>query len=146
MKNISKNRNAFFKYEILETYQAGIQLKGNEIKSISINGIILDEAFVIFRKQEAYLINAYVGAYQKQIIDYDTRRERKLLLNKDEITKISTIMQQQKLVCVPLRCYFIHALLKMEIGLGKPKKLHDKRETLKKRDLEREIQQKHKKL
>ncbi|AHF60577.1 single-stranded DNA-binding protein [Spiroplasma mirum ATCC 29335] len=138
MKVISVNKKARFNYEILDTYEAGLSLTGSEIKSIRNNDVSINEAFVVIRKNEAFVINMHIANY-KFTASYkpDPDRTRKLLLHKREIKKILQRIKLEKLTVVVLRVYLKGNYAKLEIGLGKGKKLHDKREAIKKRDSER---------
>ncbi len=138
---ISSNKKARFEYEILDTYEAGILLKGSEVKSIRSNGISLVESHVRIIKSEVFLINAHIAPYAfEQITIRDPRATRKLLLNKKEILKLERSVREKGLTVVPLKAYFKAGLVKVEIALGKGKKLHDKRQTMKERTLKREAQ------
>lgn len=138
---ISSNKKARFEYEILDTYEAGILLKGSEVKSIRSNGISLVESHVRIIKSEVFLINAHIAPYAfEQITILDPRATRKLLLNKKEILKLERSVREKGLTVVPLKAYFKAGLVKVEIALGKGKKLHDKRQTMKERTLKREAQ------
>ena len=138
MKVINVNKKARFNYEILDTYEAGLSLTGSEIKSIRNNDVSINEAFVVIRKNEAFVINMHIDNY-KFTASYkpDPDRTRKLLLHKQEIKKILQRIKLEKLTVVALRVYLKGNYAKLEIGLGKGKKLHDKREAIKKRDSER---------
>lgn len=136
---IALNKKARFNYEILETWEAGIELYGPEIKSIRNHDANISEAFVLIRKQEAFLINANIKKYDyaNYVKGIDPLRTRKLLLHKKEINKILKRVMLEKLTIVPLKLYLKGNYAKLEIGLGRGKKNHDKRETIKKRDTER---------
>ncbi|ATZ17884.1 SsrA-binding protein SmpB [Mesoplasma melaleucae] len=136
---IALNKKARFNYEILETWEAGIELYGPEIKAIRNHEANISEAFILIRKKEAFLINANIKKYDYAnfVKGIDPLRTRKLLLNKKEINKILKRVMLEKLTIVPLKLYLKGNYAKLEIGLGRGKKLHDKRETIKKRDTER---------
>ena len=134
------NRKARFDYEILETYEAGIVLKGTEIKSIRESKANLKDSYAIIRKNEMFLLNMHISPYENgNIFNHDETRTRKLLLHKKEILKIKNKIELQGLTLVPLRLYFKNNKVKIEIGIARGKKLYDKRETLKKKEIERSI-------
>jgi len=140
MKIITENRKALHNYEILEKYEAGLVLIGPEIKSIRQGQVSINEAFGRLIGGELFLINAYIAPYkQARIEDYDPRRSRKLLLHKGEIKKLIGKLQQKGLVLVPLKLYLKTGRAKLELGLGKGRKLFDKREKIKKREIERRL-------
>ena len=141
MANYAENRKARFDYEILEKYEAGIELLGTEVKSVRGGRMSLEGAFVIARGGEAYLINSNIPPYQIKNApkDYDPLRNRKLLLTKKEITELSGSEKNKSLTIVPISVYNKNRKIKVEIALVKGKKKFDKRETLKKRDTDREI-------
>ena len=141
MAHYAENRKARFNYEILEKYEAGIELLGVEIKSVRGGQMSLEGAFVIIRGGEAYLINANVPPYQVKNTpkEYDPLRNRKLLLTKKEIAELAGSEKNKSLTIVPLSVYNKNRKIKVEIALVKGKKKFDKRETLKKRDTDREI-------
>ena len=134
------NRKARFDYEILETYEAGIVLKGTEIKSIRNSRANLKDSYAIIRKNEMFLLNMHISPYENgNIFNHNETRTRKLLLHKKEILKIKNKVELQGLTLVPLRLYFKNNKAKIEIGIARGKKLYDKRETLKKKEIERNI-------
>lgn len=140
MKSII-NRKASHKYIFLEKFEAGIVLTGNEIKQIRAGNISLDEAYVLIRDAEAYLINAHISTYSKAADkSEDTRRERKLLMKKKEIEYLIGKMSGSNLTLVPSRLYFVRNYAKIEVALAKGKKKADKREAMKKKDEIREAQ------
>lgn len=143
---ITLNKKARFNYEILETWEAGIELFGPEIKSIRNHDVSINEAFILIRKHEAFLINSNVKKYEfaNYVKGIDPFRTRKLLLHAKEIKKILKRVQLEKLTIIPLRMYFKNNYVKLEIGLGRGKNLHDKRETIKARDIERKELRKNK--
>jgi SsrA-binding protein len=140
-KLICKNRQAYFLYEILETYEAGISLLGTEVKSIRAGRINLKDGYILIRNNEALLTNVHISPYQASgsYFNHDPLRTRKLLLHRQEINKLIGKVQEKGLTLVPIKMYFKGSLIKVEIGLGKGKKLHDKRETVKRRDDQREM-------
>ena len=141
MKEITKNKKAYFNYEILEKLMAGISLIGQEVKSIKSGRISLKATYVVLRNEEAFLIGANIPPYQPKNApkDYNPERSRKLLLKKSEIKYLIGKTKQKGLTIVPLRVYNIRGKIKIEIGLVKGKKKFDKREIIKKREGEREI-------
>ncbi|MDE2400003.1 MAG: SsrA-binding protein SmpB [Patescibacteria group bacterium] len=140
MANYAENRKARFNYEILEKYESGIELLGTEVKSVRSGQMSLDGSFVIVRGGEVFLINANIPPYQIKNApkDYDPLRNRKLLLTKKEIKEL-TGSEKTNLTIVPLSVYNKARKIKVSIALVKGKKKFDKRETLKKRDTDREI-------
>ena len=141
-KIVTDNRKARYLYEILETYEAGIQLTGTEVKSIREGKVNLQDGYALIRNGEAWLINVHISPYTGigQYFNHDPRRTRKLLLHRQEIRKLIGKVEQQGLTLVPLRMYLKRGLVKVNIALGKGKKLHDKREDLKRRQDQRDIQ------
>ena len=142
----AENRKARFNYEILEKYEAGIELLGTEVKSIRGGQMSLEGAFVIVRGGEIYLINANIPPYQVKNAptDYDPLRNRKLLLTKKEINRLAGSEKNKSLTIVPISVYNKNRKIKLEIALVKGKKKFDKRETIKKRDTDREIRREYK--
>ncbi len=140
-KLISSNKKAYFDYLLFDKFEAGISLLGTEIKSIRKNGANLKDSYIkITDELEAYLINCHISPYEfGNIFNHEPRRERKLLLNKKEILKILNKIKQEKYTVVPTKMYFSSRWVKLEIALAKGKKLYDKRESLKKKDIERDI-------
>jgi SsrA-binding protein len=141
IKILSDNRQARFLYEILETYEAGIELVGTEVKSIRAGKVNLRDGYALIRNGEALLINVHISPYEAsgQYFNHDPRRTRKLLLHRREINKLIGQVEQKGLTLVPLKMYFKGSWVKISLGLGRGKKLHDKRETLKRRQDEREM-------
>ena len=138
---VATNRKAFHEYHILETFEAGIQLKGSEVKSIRESKASLKQSYVLIRRGEAWLRGAHIAAYSHTGFEgHDPVRNRKLLLHKREIDKINSKLAEKGLTAVPTKLYFKGGFIKLEFGLAKGKKLHDKRDTKKKRDVERDIQ------
>lgn len=140
MKIISSNKKAFFNYEIHDTYEAGLVLTGDEVKSIRANSININDAFAVIQRGEVQLINCYiapyVNAYSKQDL---SRRSRSLLLHKKEINKLVGEIARKALTLIPLKAYFNNrGYVKIELGLAKHKKSGDKKAVLKERDIKRE--------
>ena len=139
------NREAKFNYFILEEYECGIVLKGTELKSIREGKANIKDSYATIRNNEIYLLNMHISAYKEgNIFNHEERRTRKLLLHKKEILKINNHLMQEGLTLVPLKVYFKKNKVKVLLGLCKGKKLYDKRETLKHRDLDKEAQKLHK--
>ena len=143
MKIVCNNPIANFQYFLLEKFEAGIVLSGDEIKSIRLGHVSIKEAFVTIRNNEVWLKNAFIQNYDKSFTGgrnkADERQDRKLLLHKKEILKIKKSLEQEGLTLVPTKVYFNGSFVKIEIAVAKGKKLYDKRETIKKRDVERKI-------
>ncbi|UZE93433.1 MAG: SsrA-binding protein SmpB [Candidatus Nealsonbacteria bacterium] len=141
MKEITKNKKAYFNYEILERFRAGISLIGQEVKSIKSGRISLQGTYVVLKDEEVFLIGANIPPYQPKNApkDYNPERTRKLLLKKSEIKYLIGKTKQKGLTIVPLRVYSIRGKIKLEIAIAKGKKKFDKRELIKKREVEREI-------
>jgi len=139
-KIISTNRRALHDYEILETYESGIVLVGSEVKSLREGRVALKNGFGCIEGEEAFLYNVHISPYEKSSTkDYDPERKRKLLLHKHEIKRLMGRVQQRGLTLVPLEMYFKDGNAKVSLGLARGKKTYDKRETLKRREAEREI-------
>lgn len=141
-KVVSDNRQARFLYEILETYEAGIELKGTEVKAIREGRSNLRDGYVLIRGGEAWLLNVHVSPHStaSQYFNHDPLRTRKLLLHKQEIRKLIGKVEQKGLTLVPLKMYLKKGLVKVTVGLGRGKKVHDKREDMKKRQDKREME------
>lgn len=141
MKIVAKNKKAYFNYEILEKFEAGISLIGQEVKSIKMGKMNLIGSYVVLRNKEVFLIGAKVPAYQPKNApkDYNPQRTRKLLLRKSEIKYLIGKSRQKGLTMIPLMIYTRKGKIKIEFALAKGKTKIDKRETIKKREGEREI-------
>lgn len=141
MQYIAVNRTASFDYDILETYEAGIELFGFEVKSVKTGHINLTGSFVVIRNQQAVLLNATIPPYQPKNapIHYEPARNRRLLLRKSEIKELIGKTAQKGLTIVPLKVYNKRGKIKILIGLSRHKNQKDKRETIKKRETQREI-------
>lgn len=134
-----QNRKAKFEYFIEETIEAGIALKGTEIKSLRKSSCDLSDSFAIIKRGEVYLLNAFIAKYDEgNIFNHDTRRTRKLLLHKNEINKLLNKVSRNGYSLIPLDIHFKNGKAKVTLGVCKGKKLYDKRETIKERDLKRE--------
>lgn len=136
-----KNKRAYFEYEILEKFVTGIQLVGTEIKSIRNSKASIVEAYCRFTKDELYVVNMNISEYDfGNINNHEARRDRKLLLTKKELDKLQKKIKESGLTIIPLRMFMNdRGLAKLEIGLAKGKKIHDKRETLKHKDAQRDM-------
>ena len=136
-----KNRSAFHEYFFDNKYVAGIVLTGTEVKSLRAGKASFNDSYCIIHKGEMWLKSLHIGVYSHGTVNnHDPVRDRKLLLQKREINKIESKLKEKGYTLVPLLIFFNDKnLIKVEIGLGKGKKLHDKRETIKKRDVEREM-------
>lgn len=143
MKIVCNNPMANFQYFLLEKYEAGVVLTGDEIKSIRLGHVSIKESFVIVKNNEVWLKNAFIQNYDKSFTGgrnkSDEKKDRKLLLHKKEIFKIKKALEQDGLTLVPTKVYFNGSYVKVEIAIAKGKKLYDKRETIKKRDTERKV-------
>jgi SsrA-binding protein len=141
MASYAENRKARFNYEIVEKYEAGIELVGTEVKSVRGGQMSLDAAFVIVRGGEVFLINSNIPPFQPKNApkDYDPLRNRRLLLTKKEINELAGNEKNKSLTIVPISVYNKNRKIKVEIALVKGKKKFDKRETIKKRETDREI-------
>ncbi len=146
MANYAENRKARFDYEILQSYVAGIELLGTEVKSVRDRRMSLEGAFVIERGGEVYLINANIPPYQIKNApnDYDPLRNRRILLTKKEIAELAGNEKNKSLTIVPISVYNKGRKVKIELALVKGKKKFDKRETIKKRETDREIRREYK--
>ena len=135
------NRKARYDYEIEETYEAGIALTGTEIKSIRNGKANIKDSYAIIRNDEIYLLNTHISLYDEgNRFNHEELRTRKLLLHKKEILKLKDKVDLEGYTLIPLKIYFVKSKAKVLIGLAKGKKSYDKRETIKKRDVEREMQ------
>jgi SsrA-binding protein len=137
--NIAENRKAFHDYHILETYEAGMVLLGTEVKSIREGRVNLRDSFATIDKGEVWLYNVNISPYSHRgYADHEPLRQRKLLLRHDEIRKLIGRTVEKGMTLVPLRMYFKNGRVKVAVGLAKGKKDYDKRETIKRRETERE--------
>jgi len=140
-KSILTNRKAYRDYEVLETLECGIELKGSEVKSLRAGKINLNDSFARIEKLEAFLYNAHISQYtEASYLNVDTDRTRKLLLHKNQIERIAGKLAQKGLTLIPLKVYFNdRGFVKLELGLCKGKKLYDKRENIKRRESDLEM-------
>ena len=135
------NRRARYDYFILEEIEAGIVLTGTEIKSIRLGKVNLKDSYAIIRNEEIYLLNTHISSYEKgNIFNHEENRTRKLLLHKNQIKKLQNKVTLEGCTLIPLRIYFVKGRAKVLIGLCKGKKNYDKRESIKERDIQRELQ------
>jgi len=138
---VATNRKAFHNFEILDRAEAGLALVGTEVKSIRDGGLNFRDSFVEFKGGELFLVGCRIGPYSHgNLMNHSEDRDRKLLLHKREILKLGGKATERGLTIVPLRAYFKNGRVKLEIGLARGKKSHDKRESIKRRDIERETQ------
>lgn len=138
---ISDNRKAKFDYDIIEKFEAGMVLRGSEVKSIRDKNVQLKDSYISFVGSEAFLQNAHISEYKNSSYNNHTpERLRKLLLNRREIEKIFAATKERGLTCVPLKIYFKEGRVKLEIALVKGRKTHDKRQAIKERDVKRNLQ------
>ncbi len=143
IKIVSRNKKAFHDYRIEDTYEAGIQLSGTEVKSVRKGNINLKESYITVRDGEIWIIGAHISPFEQgNTSNKDPLRDRKLLMHKREIMRLYGVIKREGLTLVPTKCYFKNNLVKIEVGVARGKKLHDKREDLAKKQVEREMQRK----
>ena len=136
-----KNKKAYFDYFIEDTYEAGMVLTGTEIKSIRKGSCNLKDSYARIKNNEIYLINMFISTYEEgNRFNHDERRERKLLLHKKEIYKIRDKMEKEGYSLVPVKLYLKNGRAKVEIAIAKGKKLYDKRQAIKEKDIKRELE------
>ena len=139
-KTVAQNKRARFEYQIVETTEVGIVLKGSEVKSVRQGKVDISDCFASIKDGEIWLHNMHVAAYQNAgPLNHNPKRSRKLLLHKREIRKLLGKTKQKGFSLVPLRLYWKHGLAKLELAVAKGKKSFDKRESIKQRDQEREL-------
>ena len=139
------NREAKFNYFILEEYECGIVLKGTELKSIRLGRANIKDSYATIRNNEIYLLNMHISAYKGgNIFNHEETRTRKLLMHKKEIQKLENKLTMEGYTLVPIKIYFKGSHAKVEIALAKGKKNYDKRESIKERDIDREIHKQYK--
>ena len=140
-QSIAENRKAFHDYHLLETFEAGIALLGPEVKSLRAGNANLGDAYAIVRRGEVFLVNAHIGPYdQAGRANAAPRRERKLLLHRAEIERLSGRVAERGFTLVPIELYFKDGRAKIQLGLARGKKTHDKRQTIRERESAREVQ------
>lgn len=139
---VCRNRRARHEYELFDHLECGVQLRGSEVKSIRANKISIEEAYVRVKDDGVWLIGCDIAEYpQANVWNHDPQRHRKLLMHRREVRKFAEVAAQKGLTLIPLDVHFSRGLVKVTIAVAKGKKLHDKRETLKKNAVQREIQQ-----
>lgn len=140
IKIVSRNRKAKFEYELFDTFEAGIELRGTEIKSIRAGQVSLAEAYVRTNGRQAWLVGAHIAPYdQASAFNHEPERERRLLLHKREIKTLWDGVRLKGMTIVPIKIYLRDGLAKVEIALAKGKRQYDKRQDIKKRDMKRDI-------
>lgn len=138
---VQENRKARFDFSIFETYEAGLVLTGSEVKSLRDKAVQFKDSYISFRGSEAFWQNAHISEYRASSYNnHAPERLRKLLLNRNELNKIFGAIREKGLTCIPLKVYFKDGRAKLEIGMAKGKKLHDKRESIKTRDAKNQLQ------
>ncbi len=141
MRIIATNKQAYHNYFVLSTYEAGLVLVGSEVKSVRLGNVNLKDSFVLIRGGEAFVKNMHIKAYEKTTaFAVDDKRDRKLLLDKNEILKLGQQVKEKGLTIVPLKVYFNNQYVKLEIGLCKGKHTYDKKRVLADKDVERDMQ------
>jgi SsrA-binding protein len=139
-ESIARNKRARFDYEILDTFEAGLVLKGTEVKSLRDGRANISDAYGIIKDGEAYLLNLHISPYESRgYANHEPDRTRKLLLHRKEIRRLIGAVEREGLTLIPLELYFKRGMAKVALALGKGKKLHDKRDTAKERDAQREM-------
>jgi len=140
IQSIARNKRARFDYEILDTWEAGLVLTGTEVKSLRDGRANISDAYGIVKDGEVFLLNLHISQYERGgYTNHEPARTRKLLLHRKEIRRLIGAVERQGLTLVPLELYFKNGVAKVALALGKGKKLHDKRDTEKSRDAEREM-------
>jgi SsrA-binding protein len=141
MSIVVRNKKASYDYEFIETFTAGIKLIGSEVKSIKSNKVSISEGYCYIKSGEVFIKGMNITEYKESgtHTNHEPTRVRKLLLNKSEIIKLDTLIQTKGLAIIPVSVILKNGLVKVEIALARGKKLHDKRESIKKKDLEREL-------
>jgi len=143
-KVVVTNRKAFHEYFIMETYEAGVALKGTEVKSLRAGQGNLQDAYAMVNNGEVWLIGMHISPFEKgNINNHEPKRDRKLLLHKGEIRKIVGTISKKGLTLIPLKVYFKHSVAKIELGVARGKKSFDKREAIRKREVDRELRRKY---
>jgi SsrA-binding protein len=139
IKSVARNKKAQFEYFLFDRFEAGLALQGSEIKSIRAGQVSLAEAYVRVDMHEAWLVNSHIAPYEAaNRFNHDPKRERQLLLHKKEILQLWNAIRQKGVTIVPVQLYLKDGHAKIEIAIGKGKKLYDKREAIAKRDMERD--------
>ena len=141
IKPITRNKRAFHNFQILDKWEAGIELRGTEVKSLRNGEVQMSDSYARIDNGEAYLIGLHISPYDKTAYDnHEPTRKRKLLLHRREIHRLTTKTTERGLTLIPLRLYFKRGLAKVEIGLARGKQQHDKRQDIKKRDHQRQME------
>ncbi len=141
IKTITVNRKAYHDYHIVESYEAGMALKGSEIKSIRMGRVNIRDAYAKVEKGELWLHNSHISAYQAGGFDtHEPDRKRKLLMHRNQIAMLDEKAGQKGLTVIPLRLYIKGGIAKLELGLGRGKKMYDKRDAIARRETEREVE------
>lgn len=140
IKLICRNRKAYFEYEIDALYEAGLVLKGSEVKSLRLGRANIEDAYARFQNGEIYLINAHISPYPHATENHDPDRPRKLLLHRQELRRLLGKLQERGYTLIPLKLYFKNEHAKVELGLAKGKRKVDKRETIRRREEQRELE------
>ena len=142
-QSVATNRQARFNYFISDTFEAGIVLQGSEVKSVREGRVNLNDAYIRIMNGEAFVVGLHISPYSHvaNIDRIDPTQSRKLLLHKEEVGKLAGLISKKGFTCIPLSVYFKRGIVKLEIGIGKGKKEHDKRETLKQKVHTREMKQ-----
>jgi SsrA-binding protein len=139
--DVAENRKAYHDFEILETIEAGIELRGTEIKSVREHAVNLKDSFVLIRDGEAFVLNLHISPYgHGNIFNHEPERKRKLLLHKKQILQLEAMIKQKNVTVVPTKMYIKGKVAKLLIGVAKGKKLHDKRDSIREKDVERDTQ------
>ena len=141
--NITVNRKARHEFSIIQTFEAGISLVGTEVKALRQNNANLTESYAVIKNGEVWLMSAHIGAYEHgNIENHEPKRDRKLLLKKNEIRKLSRSVLEKGNTLIPLRMYFKNSLVKVELAVAKGKKFYDKRQDIAKKDAKRDLERK----
>jgi SsrA-binding protein len=140
IKTVSKNRKALFEYFILDSLEAGLSLKGSEIKSIRAGQVSLQEAYIQIENAQAWLVNAHIASYDAaSYSNHDPKRPRRLLLHKKEIYNLGMSVKQKGVTIIPIKMYLKDGRAKLEIAIAKGKKLYDKRQDIAEKDMKRDM-------
>jgi SsrA-binding protein len=140
-KTVATNRKAWHEYFVLETFEAGIALKGAEVKSLRQSRASLQESYATLKNGEVWLVDMHISPYEQAAVDaYEPKRVRKLLLHKKEIRRLVGKLAEKGLTLIPLRVYFKNGIAKVELALAKGKRSYDKREAIKRREAQRELE------
>jgi SsrA-binding protein len=144
IKIVTTNRKAYHDYEILETIEAGIVLKGTEVKSLRQGKVSIQDSYAIIKEGEVWLLNMHISPYEYgNIYNHDPLRDKKLLLHKREIIRLSTKVKERGLTLIPLKVYFKNGKAKVELALVRGKKKYEKKEDIAERELQRELKRKY---